>query len=226
MTRFEIIQVENLQRLADFHKWGCAIAESLGYTSADFTEAYEGEVSNQVEEAINAEPVGIALLKYLEGAESFNGPATELLDQLKVAAVESKINITLKYWPQDGSHLSKKINELKPALSKKGYQVINKNGTPRKIIIAKTGQTSLMPPPTDPTLPQQVVTQKPVAKVSASSLLNKEEVDQTYNLICLLASHNEGNAPIDKIPNKIALNALLRDGKVFDSSITGYVRLS
>lgn len=206
LTRFETIQVENLQRLADFHKWGCAIAESLGYTSADFTEAYEGEVNNQVEETINAEPVGIALLKYLESAESFNGTATELLEQLKVAAIESKINITLKYWPQDGSHLSKKINELKPALSKKGYQIINKNGTPRKLVIAKTGQTTLTPQPRDPTLPQKVV-----------SSVTQEQIEQTYRLIRgVLQNQYDGAIPIDKIPNKDALKSLLNDGRVFN----------
>lgn len=151
MNRFETIKLENPQRLADFHKWGCAIAESLGYTSDEFTEAYEGEVETQADETINAEPVGIALLKYLEKNSKFTGTATQLLTELNATAIDEKLNINSKSWPREAQPLSRKLNELKPALFKKSYEVISKPGNPRTIIITKTGQKTL-PLPIESTL--------------------------------------------------------------------------
>ena len=212
MNRFDSLKPQEWLRLADFHKWGCAIAEALGKTSEEFTKAYEREVENQADETINAEPVGVALLKYLEQTPSFNGTATELLEALKAVAFNNKINTSAKTWPQEAQPLSRKLNELKPALFKKGYEITNKNGTPRKLIISKTNQTCLIAT----SIQTEISFNPPVApeaKIAAAELPTQEAVTQTYNLIRLLQNDYDGAIPIDKIPNKAALKALLTDGK-------------
>src|SRR5208283_4824200 len=56
------IKPDGLFRMADFARYGCAIAQALGKTSDDFITAYEQKVESQNEEAINANPVASTIL--------------------------------------------------------------------------------------------------------------------------------------------------------------------
>jgi hypothetical protein len=147
------IKLDSFKRLADFHKWGCAIAQALGYTAEKFNEAYTAKVELQNEEALSASLIATALLEYLKAnldkAEydsedespifTFEMTPTEWFKEVTVFANYKGIKTSKGYWPSDASHFVRKINEVKPNLEKTGI-LINRHsdGSNRSIIIDVT----------------------------------------------------------------------------------------
>lgn len=145
------IKVTDYQRLADFHRYGCAIAQAYGSTAEAFSEAYKNKVANQTDEALNADPVGLAMIRFLEktfkeeAKPTWKGTPTELLDAVTQTAIELKIQTGLQTnWPRSPQPFSRRLNDLTPAINKKGYDIVSKNGTPRTIIISPSIQTKLI----------------------------------------------------------------------------------
>jgi hypothetical protein len=58
------IKLKEQPRMADFNKVGCAIAQALGKTNEDFLDIYREKIAQQNEEAINADPIALALLDF------------------------------------------------------------------------------------------------------------------------------------------------------------------
>lgn len=144
------VKVIEYQRLADFHRYGCAIAQAYGSSGELFSQAYRNKVENQTDEALNADPVGLAMIRFLtktfeeEKKSVWKGTPTELLDEITQAALNLKIQTGLNTnWPRSPQPFSRRLNDLIPALNKKGYDIVSKNGTPRTIIITASVQTQL-----------------------------------------------------------------------------------
>ncbi len=156
LKKYETIEVEGYQRLADFHKYGCAIAEAYGSTSKAFSQAYKNKVDNQTDETLNADSVGLAMIRWLETHfasnpetkkslnEKWEGTPTELLDIINSIAHTLRISTSSdSHWPQSAQPFTRRLNGIIPALNKKGYDIISKSGTPRKIIIVPSIQQKL-----------------------------------------------------------------------------------
>ena len=150
-------KLEGYQRLADFNRYGCAIAIALGKTAEEFNKAYESKVESQVDEALNAEPVGLAMVEFCEKHFALDGkkkPLHEnwigtpaLLFQLVTTTAES-LGIKTDYrssWPKAPHAFTRKLNEITPSLIRKNFEVVIKPGTPRQIIITYGTQTLLVP---------------------------------------------------------------------------------
>lgn len=148
LTIYQTLEVKGgYQRLADFNKYGCAIAQALGYTQEDFIKAYAEKVESQNEEAINANPVSIAIYNFCkerikskvwlqpESALVSGGKVhkwetnpTEFYNQLTSFAqatgqTDSKIKSN---WPKAPNSFMRILNEIKPNLAKEGC-IINVN---------------------------------------------------------------------------------------------------
>lgn len=147
------IKVEYHQRLTDFHRWGCAIAQALGYTAERFNEVYAIKVSRQNEEALSASSVATALLEYLKEnldkatCESEDGTLTctiemtptELYDEVTKFANMKGMKTSKGYWSADVSHFSRDLNKVLPNLERVGVLVVfHSTGTNRLIIIDVT----------------------------------------------------------------------------------------
>ena len=152
------IKITDYQRLADFHRYGCAIAQAYGSTVDAFSEAYRNKVASQTDEALNADPVGLAMIRFLEKnfkeekKTIWKGTPTELLDVVTQVALELKIQTGINTnWPRSPQPFSRRLNDLIPAINKKGYEVVSKNGTPRTIIISATVQSKLFTNEPEPT---------------------------------------------------------------------------
>ena len=162
MTLYESIDPpEGLNRMADFEQWGCAIAEALGYTTADFIAAYERNIGVQTQAAIDESEVAqciVALMEREEGCK-WEGTATNLLEVLSNIADDEKIDTHDKSWPRRGSTLSKRIRGILSNLRDVGIQVaFNRDGHARTVIIEKAGNP-----------PSSAVTDKKVSSESQNA---------------------------------------------------------
>lgn len=120
MRIVETIEVPPQLRMVDFVRWGSAAAEALGYGSQAFLEAFEGSVERQVQEAIDASPVGQAVLHLVEACGNWEGTPTDLLERLNGTADELKLNTRSKWWPKSPSWVWRRIKEMLPNLRAKG----------------------------------------------------------------------------------------------------------
>jgi hypothetical protein len=112
-----------LFRMADFTRWGCAIAQALGYSSKAFIAAYEAKVALQVEEAAMDSPLASVLLDYTRPLKRWKGTPTELYQLLRDHAEAIGVSRRQKRWPKAPNALTRQLNELTPSLKALGLEV-------------------------------------------------------------------------------------------------------
>jgi hypothetical protein len=137
MQFYPSINPEKLFRMADFSRWGLAIAKALGRTEEDFTGAYGIKVESQIEEAAHASPVATVLLDLLETKENWEDTPTKLFTDMLDHANELKIGTRQRSWPKAPHVLMRQLNELAPSLKALGWEIIeSKSGAIRRIVIS------------------------------------------------------------------------------------------
>ncbi len=131
------VDPKELFRMADFTRWGCAIAVALGCKEEDFISAYEAKVKVQIEEAAHASPLATVLLDYLETNKKWEGTASRLHRALLNHAKDVGISTRQKAWPKAPHILVRQLNELTPSLKSLGWEVVTgiRTGSARIIVI-------------------------------------------------------------------------------------------
>jgi len=118
---------EEITRMADFTKWIKAATSAIkrvdGLQDVEPIEAYHANRKSAAEDALQETDLGSALQGFLEMQREENGvlwdgPATELLDQLESYAEDSVKES--KYWPVSPVSLGKRLKKTKPTLEKVG----------------------------------------------------------------------------------------------------------
>lgn len=138
MKIYPEVKLDRLLRMADFTRWGYAIAEAMGIGGEKFLSAYEKNQSYANEEAIDSHPVAAAIVAYMAKNSKWNGSVTDFLMQLEIIAEREKINTTSKVWPKASHVLSKRLKEIKSNLEQKGiFYSIRSGGTAKMINIEK-----------------------------------------------------------------------------------------
>ena len=145
------IELTSYKRLADFHKWGCAISQALDYGVEKFNDAYTEKVELQNEEVLSASSTATALLGYLKDnldkvqyeSESeiytITMAPTEWFKEVTDFAKKEGIKTSKGYWAGDASHFVRRLNEVKPNLEKVGITIQRyTDGSNRSIIIDVT----------------------------------------------------------------------------------------
>jgi hypothetical protein len=137
IREYPYVKLRELFRMADFTRWGCAIAKALGKTEKDFLEAYDVKVKLQIEEAAHSSPVATILIDYLSNHKSWEGTPSNLFKILLGHAKEMGISTRQKAFPKAPHILVRKLNELAPSLKALGLEVITgiHTGTHRLISI-------------------------------------------------------------------------------------------
>lgn len=135
LQRLPTTKLETLPRLADFALWATACEQPLGWPTGSFTVAYQGAQDALIRDALDAEPVAVALLKLPEQGDGlavkWELTATELLDKLN--AVEGhKDKRPPKGWPGAAHILSGTLKRIAPALLEQGLEVTQPNRSDSK----------------------------------------------------------------------------------------------
>ncbi|HBH3656767.1 TPA: hypothetical protein ACP6IR_002001 [Clostridioides difficile] len=137
MDKYNSIELDNLGRLADFTKWGYAIAEVSGIGGDVFLEAYLNNQNDSNYEAILSNPVGSSIIKLIKDKEKWEGTPTKLLSELNSIAEEDNININNNLWPKAPNALSRRLNEIRSNFQDIGINIQIVKGVERKVIISK-----------------------------------------------------------------------------------------
>lgn len=125
-------------RMADFAHYGSVIAHALGFDSKDFIEAYKANISRQNQEALDASPVGVALLEFMSNRENWVGTPTDLLNELEKLTEQLHINPKHKLWPKDARWVWRRINEILPNLETENIKATQSRDKQRLITLQKT----------------------------------------------------------------------------------------
>lgn len=110
------VRLDKLGRMADFTRWGYAIAEACGIGGEKFLRAYLSNQSSANDEAVNSNPVAVAMIRLMEKTQCFEGTPSKLLETLSCVAEEESIDVKSKKWPKEPNVLMKRLNELKSNL--------------------------------------------------------------------------------------------------------------
>lgn len=143
MTIEPTLELPRLPRMADFCGWGAAAAQALGKTPRDFIVAYDRNVGRQNEAALEASPVGQAVLSLMaDRDDDWTGTAVLLREELETVAQDLHIDTRSKQWPKTPSWVTRRLREVQPNLLAMGVEFITESGTSRKVTLRKTGVSS------------------------------------------------------------------------------------
>ncbi len=118
----------NLSRMADFETWGCAIADALGFGSAEFRRVYSASRRRLTDESLSGHPVGACIVEFMNERDDFSGTPSELFGALEPVAVQLHVQSD-KRFPKAANVLTKRLKEVVGDLRDAGISVeIGKSG--------------------------------------------------------------------------------------------------
>ncbi|MFW9849462.1 MAG: hypothetical protein ACFFF4_09985, partial [Candidatus Thorarchaeota archaeon] len=136
-AQYHSVDLTGLYRLADWTKWGCALAEAIGYNPDDFLTAYAKNRQVQTDEALANDDVATSLFHFIQERREWYGTMTELLKALSEAAEILNITTTGPGWPKAPNSLSKRLNSINTTLNELGIEV-NKDRDNKKRLVSIT----------------------------------------------------------------------------------------
>lgn len=119
---YENLDLKHLPRMADFAKWGYAIAEALGYGGDKFMRIYEENQNELLENMVSEDAVITVLIEMMKKRHYFRGKVTELLSILTTMAEDMNLDIRVG-WARDASSLSHRLYESQSVLSMFGIGI-------------------------------------------------------------------------------------------------------
>jgi len=156
------VKLPLLPRMADFTRWGVAVAQALGFTAEEFLSAYRLAIAAQHQEAISASLVAQAVLTFMD-QERWEGTPSELLAALNAAAEHLHIDTRSKNWPKDPNWVWRRLREVQTNLEAVGLRIERSEKADRRITIRKVAESAVEAgEPEDETSPPQQPQQIPI----------------------------------------------------------------
>jgi hypothetical protein len=115
------VELDEAPRMADFARVGTALERAMGLADGSFLDALAGQRINALESSLDADPVAGVLLDFMAKKPEWDGTATELLKKLTEFATDELTR--RRRWPSDAGALSKRLNDLAPALRGAGLEM-------------------------------------------------------------------------------------------------------
>jgi len=113
MSIFPTIKLHSLPRMADFARWGCAIAEALGFKSDEFITSYMNNIERQNDEIIQGNTLAQAVLSLMNSEDEWTFTIKGAWEKLTEIA---KPNKTDKTFPGSERTLRKHLDRIKANL--------------------------------------------------------------------------------------------------------------
>jgi hypothetical protein len=141
--------ISPLPRMADFTLWVEAAAPALGWERGDFTTVYTKNRQEGNDLALDASPVGTAILKLMATRTTWEGSASDLLADLGTQ-VDERVRL-LPSWPKAPRGMSGALRRVAQNLRAVGIVVdldLTRRGAGRRLGLSKAPER-----PSPPTLP-------------------------------------------------------------------------
>ncbi len=130
------LSLRNLPRMADYCRWGEASAQASGQRPEMFLAAYDRNVNRQSDVAIDASPVGEAVVILASRNREWTGTPARLYEELSDIAQGLRINTRGKAWPKAAHIMTRRLKEVEAPLLTRGISVVTtRSGSGRMIKI-------------------------------------------------------------------------------------------
>jgi hypothetical protein len=114
-------------RMADFARLACAYAEHSGLGANSMVAIITDNAHRQVQEAIESEPLAVALREFVRAEQSWEGTASELLQRLNNwnAGTDADLDFPpiREGWPKSERSLGRKLRALQSTLAHVGVRL-------------------------------------------------------------------------------------------------------
>ena len=132
------VKLEKVPRMADFAEWVTAAEPALPWENGTFLKGYIYNRECLVDIALEADPVGTAVMELMGEYAEWSGTPTDLLNALN--KIVPKVLQRKNTWPKRPNTLSSRLSQVAPALRKKGIEFEKSKSGQRKITITKTAK--------------------------------------------------------------------------------------
>jgi len=139
LRRIDEVHIDNKPRMADFAEWITAAEPGLGWPEGSFLPLYVANREEAVQASLEADPMALAIIKFMEERSQWEGPAGQLLSELE-ELVTDKIK-KAKWWPATPATLSKQLERAAPVLRIHGIEFQRRKGgasSSRTIFLTKS----------------------------------------------------------------------------------------
>lgn len=119
---YKELNLESLPRMADFARWGYAVAEAMKYGGEKFLEIYEKNQEELLDDMVSEDTIATVLIEFVKQHGYFKGSVTDLCTALTAQAEKMEINTKIG-WIKGASALSRKLYENQSVLSVLGITV-------------------------------------------------------------------------------------------------------
>jgi len=133
-------RLERKPRMADFALWATAAEQALGFDPGTFIRAYSGNREEAVQETLEADPVGAAIIALMDSlgdqrkAEHWEGTCKELQQALEPLVEEGARKS--RSWPKSPQATSGRLRRLATFLRESGIHITlpSKAGKGRRVL--------------------------------------------------------------------------------------------
>ena len=121
LQKLPTVKLEEAPRMADFAKWSAATETGLGWKEGTFATAFKAMEQESMANAVAADPVVQAALKFVEREQgSWRGTATDLLQRLRDI---TPFRERREGWPKSPHALSRRLKRVLVVLGHQGVRV-------------------------------------------------------------------------------------------------------
>jgi len=131
------VDLEVLPRMADWTRWGHAVADALGLGGENFVRAYAANREDQTLEALVSHPVGAAVKALMADRKEWTGTSSELLSELEQVAERESIDTDAKLWPGSASWVTRRVREVETNLRKAGIRFRRDRDDQRRLALRR-----------------------------------------------------------------------------------------
>ena len=125
LRNIQNVHLDSYPRMADFAKWVMAAEPTLPWETGKFVNYYQANQKESAFSAFESDNVAMAIKKFVEDKNEWEGTATELKDELESYKAYEEYTID-KSWPKMPNYLSNRIKRIADSLRSIGIEVEQK----------------------------------------------------------------------------------------------------
>ncbi|MCS0674622.1 hypothetical protein [Cytobacillus firmus] len=118
MKELPNVKLRERPRMADFALWITASEQALGWESGSFMDVYNRNRNEAIEQGLDSDPVGMAVLLFMKDRSLWEGTTSETLNQLERYLQDEQVKKS-KAWTS-ANKLKQRLRRIASALRSKG----------------------------------------------------------------------------------------------------------